>query len=378
MKSRLATLIVIAVLLGFAHSSHAKIETPIAHTDIVDQQLLDEFEVITPENAHRLVKIAKLSNDFVDYSPQWLPNSLQFIKTRDGIWMHTLGKGRLVSRLLIDNRQLYEVVLSNHGKFIAATDNNPDTHAHILNVYDTNNGNLITSIPSSWSGNFSPDDKFMFFNDNQDEINIWNLEQNIFHMKLEEAYVAQFSADSKLIITGDYGLLKTMVWDIQTGNLIHSWVRSSMRLTTVDPNNEVIILSYSDGLIEIRDIVTGAIIRKIQANEGIHNMNFDRGRNRVIAATRNAIQVWSIDSGDLVFQIEGSYYATLSPNKDILLLDGAGEPFIRTTLVETETGKELFRLEDVNQIMFSPNGKFIATKGVLSGISVWAVPQKYF
>ena len=134
-------------------------------------------------------------------------------------------------------------------------------------------------------------------------------------------------------------------------------------------------LSYSDGMIQVRDVKAGAMIREFRIlkefflGSGLIVLSDDRKLlANVSTDDERTIKVWRIESGEEIAKLKGheKYIQGIcfSPSGKSIASTGADST---VRIWETETGKSIHKISipDIGlQVAFSPNGKWLAVGSV--------------
>ncbi len=190
-----------------------------------------------------------------------------------------------------------------------------------------------------------------------------------------------------------YGGFKIIgIIDVKTGkdilsNLISSLLGESgggldpiVNSVDISPDNRHIIYGDNEGKIVLLDINTGMVIKSLKGHtDSVSSVIFSPDGKYVVSmegGEDNTIRVWNIKTDKEINKFEGYNSVKFSPDSKYLVLWGKNK---RVELWNIETGEEVKRFEghtdDVFSVIFSPDGKYVVSKGVGEDntIRVWDI-----
>ena len=132
-----------------------------------------------------------------------------------------------------------------------------------------------------------------------------------------------------------------------------------------------------DGYIRVWDTMTGALFRSIYAGPlddffapSIHSAQFCPTDNRFLASTttgRDTVQIWNVNSGELVREADGARYAVYSPDGRMIATTTAELGNTTVELFHAETGEFKCSFDPnvvgVSHLLFSLDGSQITVFG---------------
>jgi WD40 repeat protein len=311
-----------------------------------------------------LIKLHKTYNDHhhevmaIRFSPN---DSLIISGSVDStIKIRNLATGKTV-RTINHPGSITYLDISNDGKFIVT-----GSYDSIVRIWNANNGKLVRKFKGHtgtiWTVAFSPDNKWI-----------------------------ASSGDDKMI----------RLWDIASGNLIHTLNGHKRIVWSVkfSPDGTKLASCSFDGTFRLWDLATGNLIRNNQEHtQAIVDIAFSNN-GKLIASTSDdkTIRLWNANNGALVRTMEVPEHVqavVISPDDKLLMTGGRDKTTIgeliqnfagnshfnkgvSARLWDIETGNLLqtfsHHSNDVNDIAYSHNGKWIATASADKSIDLWRI-----
>ncbi|MBW4465078.1 MAG: hypothetical protein KME07_06515 [Pegethrix bostrychoides GSE-TBD4-15B] len=224
-----------------------------------------------------------------------------------------------------------------------------DLQGKAIQEADFTNSVFINSSFTQTLGNvmsiaFSNDGKFLAASDTNQEISVWNFEDNelvrTFDAHTAWVRVVAFSPlDNNLLISGSEDFT-VRLWDIQNNQCLKTLAGDIGLVLSVvqNPKTKLLASSGSNGRINFWDVETGECLKSWQA----HTANF---------------RVWSI-----AWSPDGQYLVSGSEDKTLKVWDNAGT--LLKILAEHEG--------TIRAVAFSPDGQMIASGSEDSTIKLWS------
>ncbi len=294
-----------------------------------------------------------------------------------------------------------------------------------VRIWSVEMGNeLFTIIPQQVPSSaltpfvvFSPDGK-MFASANQDvaAVQLWEVSTGNLISNLTISHKASappwsrlgaadliFSPDSKTLAVATAGRDSSLqLWEVSTGKIILTLSDHSI-LTALPVNNKAFISLNPSGA-QLRDIHTGAIlqdltevwtnfIKSIGEIGEVKSWTFSPDNTTFAVGGKNgSLQLWSVGTGKqlltlaghtdnvnaLAFTADGTRLASGSEDNSIKLWDARTGTLLLNFAEHVNFGKKLeyanrtlASAELVNNLMFSPDGRTLASASALGTIWLW-------
>lgn len=204
------------------------------------------------------------------------------------------------------------------------------------------------------------------------------------------AFSLALSPDGKVLVTGGLHQHTIHIWDIQTGELINSWLAAPplARYGIKDPIPSLAITSDGSmlvtggGFLKVWELETGKQIRVFKGSTsytGYINISNDN----TILVTENGgrkiggqIIIWDFKRGKKIrsrLQTVAIKWVISPDRKTVVGEDRCGDGVIK--IWDLMTGAELRTLDNrhairVRELFFSPDGKILASSG-FDGMKIW-------
>ena len=283
-----------------------------------------------------------------------VPYILGFIVNRDKIYANEhdgicnvidLFTGKITDRIgnkfaynlgirLEKNRLIYQLNLLDRDKQKRDYKHITKYFNNVINFIDFENNKKINSIKDIGTINLSIvyEDKLLYTISPMGLIRIIDLKTGNLISTLKDKFYIDFSNirifDNKVMITSDSSSIPVKIFDIQTGNLLKSFdVKSSVSRFTLIENN--VITGHDDGVINIWDYDSGKLINSIKAHDERITLLLVN-KNKIISSLiyKNNIKVWSIKTGELLYEIklpeheDISEYSTSLTDDNLIIVSG--------------------------------------------------------
>ncbi len=221
----------------------------------------------------------------------------------------------------------------------------------------------------SGSGKYSGEDH---------KVRLWDIRKgeliNTLAGHSREVLDVTFSPDGAYAISGSADG-STIVWDLYKGQLLYKAYDHSTWVTSVavSHDGQYYLSGSNDGSIKINDLLTGTSFQTLEAlTKGNLSVSISKeGNYALMGSWDKTMKLWNVKTGGLirVFKdnLSGGIFSTaISPDNKFAVsgTGGWGGGYNDSIkLWKVDTGELIYSLEDhsedVNSVVFSPNGKYI-------------------
>jgi WD40 repeat protein len=297
----------------------------------------------------------------------------------DGKYLATVGKDGSD-----DTAQVWEI--SSGHEFMRLK------HKGIRKVYCSSNPQDCYTDGQMRKVAFSPNGKYLTTVGSDDTARVWSVTSGREVVRLRQGRVLDiaFSPDSKYLATAGSDDM-ARVWDATSGReLMHlrymgevvklpvnSDVRDTLRVT-FSPNGKYLVTRYSNGTDRVWSVTSGREVVDLKHKREVVNVAFSPSDKYVAMASRDAggtVRVLEATSGREVaivkLGIGRVYPLAVSPDGKYIVTNTSGS----TRIWETTSGREVVRVVGAGDAIFSPNGKYVVTR--TSAAWVWEVTSGY-
>jgi WD40 repeat protein len=279
-----------------------------------------------------------------------------------------------------ENTAIYSIAFSHDGKKIVSGSIDKK-----IQLWDVKTGKqlgktLIGHKNEIFSVAFSHDDKTIVSGGLDKEILLWDVEKKELKKRIlghiETVFSVAFSPDDEAIVSGSWDRT-VQLWNVKSGKPVGEPMKHDSRVYAVafSPDGKNIVSASKDKKIRLWDTVTHKIIGKPFGDHKsiIYTVAFSSdGKKIVSGGWDNKVQLWDTEKrvkiGHPFVHNNTVYRVAFSPIDNETIISGSLDKTLRLWKVKPDKPPyEPRKLENhkdgVHPIVFSPNGKIIASGG---------------
>jgi WD40 repeat protein len=306
----------------------------------------------------------------------------------------------------------FERLINDHGHSVTAVRfTNNDSFIvsgsvdKTIKIHDRQSGKLVQSFSQPEGITYldlSPNGDFITTSSYDGKIRLWSVSNASLVKEFQghsgTAWTVTFSPDGNTIASsGDDRLIK--LWDIKTGALIRTLTGHSLNVWSVrfSPDGTQLASCSFDRSFKLWNVNDGKLlVDNKQHRQAIVDIAYsNNGKMIVTTSDDKTIRIWNVQDGSLLRILEVPEHiqaAAFSPDDRLLMTGGRDKPtigeFLQTIFGDSESNKGVSaRLwdvrsgallhtfveqgNDVNDVAFSHNGKWIVTASADKSIGLW-------
>jgi WD40 repeat protein len=307
---------------------------------------------------------------------------------------------KLVSVLSGHNSEIWSVEFSPDGNWLAS-----GSVDSTIKVWNKENGTLVFNLkqPSGVTNlSYSPDGNYLATAAYDSKVRLWKLPEgrlvNEFSGHKGTVWSVSFSPDGKTLAScGEDATIK--LWDIESSQLTGTLKGHTRNIWDVkfSPDGSKIASGSYDKTVKIWNAKNGQLIQTLAAHsEAIVSLAFSHnGQTLASTSDDRSIKLWSTVDWHLIKNLvvpEHIQAVDFSPDDKMLVTGGRDKPVVgeflqnffgdskynkgvSMRLWDVQTGKLLQTFSqhanDVNDVSFSPDGKWIASGSSDKTIELW-------
>jgi len=279
-----------------------------------------------------------------------------------------------------------------------------------VNIWNKENGNLVLTIRQSngiTCSDFSPNGNYLATASYDAKVRLWKLPEGIllreFIGHTGTVWSVNFSPDGKTIAScGEDATIK--LWNIETGQIQRTLQGHSRNVWDVkfSPDGNTLASGSFDNTVRIWNVTDGKLLHILTKHtEAIVSLAFSPdGQKLVSTSDDKTIKLWDTNNWNLIYSLqvpEHSQAADISPDNKLLVTGGRDKTAlgeflqnifgdseynkgVSMRLWDVQTGRLLQTFSkhcnDVNDVSFSPDGKWIASASSDRTVGLWQLSNQ--
>jgi len=289
----------------------------------------------------------------------------------------TLASGSVDSTVKIWNKENGKMILSiKQPNGITSIDFSPIGNYLITGSYDAKvrlwklpEGLLVKEfighVGTVWSVNFSPDGKAIATCGEDATIKLWNVGSGqivrTFQGHTRNVWDVKFSPDGNKLASGSFD--KTVrIWNLRDGKLLHVLTKHIEAIVAIafSPDGQKLVSTSDDKTIKLWDTNNWSLIYSLKVPEHTQAADFSPNNKLLLTGGRDKTTL-----GEFLQNIFG---------------DSENNKGVSMRLWDVQTGRLLQTFSkhsnDVNDVSFSPDGKWIASASSDRSIELWQLSNQ--
>jgi WD40 repeat protein len=170
------------------------------------------------------------------------------------------------------------------------------------------------------------------------------------------------------------------VWDLQTGQLIHTVAGVSQGVTSValSPSLQKLAATTDDDTIQLWDMESHQSMPPLISAYPVSYVSFSPDGQTLVTGSADGIRLWEVQTGELIRTIPQNFASLMSvamnPNGS-MLVSGTDHRANQVKIWDAHTGELLNTLEghtySISAVAFSPDGQTIYSGSIDESIRIW-------
>ena len=276
-----------------------------------------------------------------------------------------------------------------------------------VRIWKRNTGEIVNTFKEPHGVSYmdlSNDGQLIITGSYDSQIRVWSIAKKKIIQTLKghqgTVWAVNISRDnSKIVSAGDDNIVR--IWDVQSGSLLHEMIGHKRIIWGVkfSPDGKTVVSGSFDFTVKTWDVETGKLIRdNTQHTETVVDVAFsNNGKMLASVSDDRTIKIWDAATGDLIRSMEVPEHVqavAFSPDDKRLMTGGRDKPMmgefvqnfvgdskfnkgVSARLWDVSTGKLLQTFQDhendVQDVDYSKNGKFVATASADGTVMIWEV-----
>lgn len=271
--------------------------------------------------------------------------------------------------------EITSIVMTKDNRYIISSGEDK-----VIKIWDVESCTLIKTLSGHTRGiekiAISPDDKYIVSGSDDKSIKIWDFEKELFSFSqdLYSADFVDFSLNGKFLFSCGANNLKTSIWDFKKKELKMELANNyTYEGVAQSPDGKLIALTGGNPvIISTSDF---KIIKKLNIHSSRY-LNFSPDSKSILSVSSSGLEILDIDSNSVVKKISKSSALKAFFTKDgkrIISMDYSADIKVwdieKAEIIETLKSHE----DKITDIFISYNGKKLISSSVDNSIKLWNI-----
>ncbi len=252
-----------------------------------------------------------------------------------------------------------------------------------LVVLNTNTQKAFRRIPKEElykKANFSRDEKFLFLPDTVDS-RLFDISANKIK-EFDDFDDGVLNSDGSLIAANSYSTNGTQIFDTKTGKrqiwlVGHPGIIKSLVFTS---DGKRFASGSNDRIVRVWDTNTKNILLALSGHtDDIESVEFSSDDKTITSKSEKETIIWNAENGAKIKEtkVENRFSSdkskAISPSEKLALVEEYDKPFKLIDAKTEETIKEFVYIDQLDNLIFTPNENYFLAKPWWSGWQLWSV-----
>ncbi len=294
----------------------------------------------------------------------------------NNIWVWDVTNGQQV-QTIADTGRINDLQFSSDGTTLTSVERRSRPR-----LWDVKNGTLLNELDGYANGALDlavGTDGTIFTGHSDGNIHQWDIASgrvvNILSGHTSDVTNLAISTDGSTLVSGEEQSNKAWIWDAVDGRLIRTFpaLFGTDRSVAVSPDGQLLAAGNESSAISLFSVQTGKKLYllglPIRHTEGL---TFSPDNTRLLSSTGGNLNLWQIDTGELVKYLGLGAYA-FSPDGQTIIMGGL-KGHNTLSILDAHTGEPLGEKKvtpptGMSELRYSPDGKLWVS--TLDTIALW-------